>query len=73
MGLPNGCPIEYVNGGHGVKNPLAVDTQRQQPQIKEEERAPVTTKVHWNIIIFSNVQVVMGKTAYFFCLIHLCL
>ncbi|XP_011298896.1 uncharacterized protein ovo isoform X2 [Fopius arisanus] len=39
LGLPGDCQLEFVNGGHGIKNPLAVDGQRT-PTTREEERAP---------------------------------
>lgn len=38
LGLPGDVPIEFVNGGHGIKNPLAIDGQRQTTTIREEER-----------------------------------
>ncbi|XP_051173001.1 transcriptional regulator ovo isoform X2 [Leptopilina boulardi] len=39
LGLPGDVPIEFVNGGHGIKNPLAIDGQRQTTTIRDEERA----------------------------------
>ncbi|XP_063992642.1 uncharacterized protein LOC135170599 isoform X1 [Diachasmimorpha longicaudata] len=39
LGLPGDCQLEFVNGGHGIKNPLAVDGQRT-PTTRDEERAP---------------------------------
>ncbi|KAH0949310.1 hypothetical protein HN011_006156 [Eciton burchellii] len=38
LGLPNDCQIEFVNGGHGIKNPLAIEGQRQAAATREEER-----------------------------------
>ncbi|XP_012217240.1 transcriptional regulator ovo isoform X2 [Linepithema humile] len=38
LGLPNDCQIEFVNGGHGIKNPLAVEGQRQATTNRDEER-----------------------------------
>lgn len=39
LGLPGDCQLEFVNGGHGIKNPLAVEGQRQAAATREEERA----------------------------------
>lgn len=38
LGLPNDCQLEFVNGGHGIKNPLAVEGQRQPGVNRDEER-----------------------------------
>lgn len=39
LGLPNDCQLEFVNGGHGIKNPLAVEGQRQAGgATRDEER-----------------------------------
>ncbi|XP_050466877.1 transcriptional regulator ovo isoform X3 [Cataglyphis hispanica] len=38
LGLPNDCQLEFVNGGHGIKNPLAVEGQRQAGANRDEER-----------------------------------
>ncbi|KAJ8675946.1 hypothetical protein QAD02_011732 [Eretmocerus hayati] len=38
LGLPGDCQLEFVNGGHGIKNPLAVDGQRQATSPRDEER-----------------------------------
>lgn len=38
LGLPNDCQLEFVNGGHGIKNPLAVEGQRQPGTNRDEER-----------------------------------
>lgn len=32
--------MEFVNGGHGIKNPLAIEGQRQTSTTRDEERAP---------------------------------
>ncbi|XP_012279999.1 transcriptional regulator ovo isoform X2 [Orussus abietinus] len=39
LGLPGDCQLEFVNGGHGIKNPLAIEGQRQAAASREEERA----------------------------------
>lgn len=39
LGLPGDCQLEFVNGGHGIKNPLAIDSQRQATASRDEERA----------------------------------
>lgn len=38
LGLPSDCQIEFVNGGHGIKNPLAIEGQRQVAANRDEER-----------------------------------
>ncbi|XP_034933706.1 transcriptional regulator ovo isoform X2 [Chelonus insularis] len=38
LGLPGDCQLEFVNGGHGIKNPLAIEGQRQASN-RDEERA----------------------------------
>lgn len=38
LGLPNDCQIEFVNGGHGIKNPLAIESQRQAAVTRDEDR-----------------------------------
>ncbi|XP_012265037.2 transcriptional regulator ovo isoform X2 [Athalia rosae] len=38
LGLPGDVPIEFVNGGHGIKNPLAVEGQRQAASTRDEEK-----------------------------------
>lgn len=38
LGLPNDCQLEFVNGGHGIKNPLAVEGQRPPGTNRDEER-----------------------------------
>lgn len=47
LGLPNDCQLEFVNGGHGIKNPLAIEGQRQPGTNRDEERTNRTppTKV----------------------------
>ncbi|XP_011329661.2 LOW QUALITY PROTEIN: transcriptional regulator ovo [Ooceraea biroi] len=42
LGLPSDCQIEFVNGGHGIKNPLAVEGQRQAATNRDEERVSRT-------------------------------
>ncbi|XP_057336006.1 transcriptional regulator ovo-like isoform X1 [Microplitis mediator] len=37
LGLPGDCQLEFVNGGHGIKNPLAIEGQRQTSN-RDEER-----------------------------------
>ncbi|XP_014207602.1 uncharacterized protein LOC106638775 isoform X2 [Copidosoma floridanum] len=39
LGLPGDVQLEFVNGGHGIKNPLAVEGQRQTTGTRDEERA----------------------------------
>lgn len=39
LGLPSDCQIEFVNGGHGIKNPLAIESQRQAAANRDEDRA----------------------------------
>lgn len=39
LGLPTDCQLEFVNGGHGIKNPLAIEGQRQATATRDEERA----------------------------------
>ncbi|XP_076278074.1 uncharacterized protein LOC143207983 isoform X2 [Lasioglossum baleicum] len=39
LGLPGDCQLEFVNGGHGIKNPLAIEGQRQAAANRDEERA----------------------------------
>lgn len=39
LGLPGDCQLEFVNGGHGIKNPLAIEGQRQATANRDEERA----------------------------------
>ncbi|KAI4495180.1 hypothetical protein M0804_001381 [Polistes exclamans] len=39
LGLPGDCQLEFVNGGHGIKNPLAIEGQRQATTSREEDRA----------------------------------
>jgi len=36
LGLPNEVQLEFVNGGHGIKNPLAVENT--QGRLREEEK-----------------------------------
>ncbi|KAL0100465.1 hypothetical protein PUN28_019655 [Cardiocondyla obscurior] len=38
LGLPSDCQLEFVNGGHGIKNPLAIEGQRQAAATRDEER-----------------------------------
>ncbi|XP_046431568.1 uncharacterized protein LOC124185154 isoform X2 [Neodiprion fabricii] len=38
LGLPGDVQLEFVNGGHGIKNPLAVEGQRQAAATREEEK-----------------------------------
>ncbi|XP_058798797.1 transcriptional regulator ovo-like isoform X2 [Phymastichus coffea] len=38
LGLPGDLPLEFVNGGHGIKNPLAIEGQRQATTNRDEER-----------------------------------
>ncbi|XP_043267556.1 transcriptional regulator ovo isoform X2 [Venturia canescens] len=38
LGLPGDCQLEFVNGGHGIKNPFAVDGHRQASVGRDEER-----------------------------------
>ncbi|XP_031783461.1 AT-rich interactive domain-containing protein 1B isoform X3 [Nasonia vitripennis] len=38
LGLPGDCQLEFVNGGHGIKNPLAIEGQRQAATTRDEDR-----------------------------------
>ncbi|XP_055303927.1 transcriptional regulator ovo isoform X3 [Sitodiplosis mosellana] len=43
LGLPPEVQLEFVNGGHGFKNPLAVDSvQNHRLRTSEEEKKPAT-------------------------------
>lgn len=48
LGLPNDCQLEFVNGGHGIKNPLAVEPGQRPPGTNQEEertsRTPPSSK-----------------------------
>lgn len=46
LGLPNEVQLEFVNGGHGIKNPLAnQETARQGPRTEDKAKvASVTTE-----------------------------
>lgn len=56
LGLPGDCQLEFVNGGHGIKNPLAIEGQRQAAATREEERAarPPPGKVNVILWCFSS-------------------
>lgn len=51
LGLPGDCQLEFVNGGHGIKNPLAIEGQRQAAANREEERAARPPPGKVNIIL----------------------
>merc|ERR1719367_2212025 len=34
LGIPPDAPIELINGGHGIKNPLSVDPEVKVPEVK---------------------------------------
>jgi len=38
LGIAPDTPLELINGGHGVKNPLALDTPRPEPEKLPPER-----------------------------------
>ncbi|KAK0159835.1 hypothetical protein PV327_010907 [Microctonus hyperodae] len=38
LGLPGDCQLEFVNGGHGIKNPLAIEGQRQTAVGRDDDR-----------------------------------
>ncbi|KAK8393439.1 hypothetical protein O3P69_013431 [Scylla paramamosain] len=40
LGLPEDTPLEFVNGGHGIKNPLAPTTDTQRPEASEKMQQP---------------------------------
>ncbi|XP_050303343.1 transcriptional regulator ovo isoform X3 [Anthonomus grandis grandis] len=44
LGLPNEVQLEFVNGGHGIKNPLAnQETSRQGPRTEEKAKTASVT------------------------------
>lgn len=51
MGLPGDCQLEFVNGGHGIKNPLAIEGQRQTAVGRDEDRVnrPPSGKVNYSL------------------------
>ncbi|XP_045600664.2 uncharacterized protein [Procambarus clarkii] len=40
LGLPEDTPLEFVNGGHGIKNPLAPNLDSPRPEVSEKLQAP---------------------------------
>ncbi|KAK7065785.1 Zinc finger, C2H2 type, partial [Halocaridina rubra] len=40
LGLPEDTPLEFVNGGHGIKNPLAPALDPQRPEVVEKLPPP---------------------------------
>ncbi|MPC14270.1 Protein ovo [Portunus trituberculatus] len=40
LGLPEDTPLEFVNGGHGIKNPLAPPTDATRPEASEKMQQP---------------------------------
>lgn len=40
LGLPEDTPLEFVNGGHGIKNPLAPTTDVARPEAPEKMQQP---------------------------------
>ncbi|XP_074109187.1 uncharacterized protein LOC141533955 isoform X2 [Cotesia typhae] len=44
LGLPGDCQLEFVNGGHGIKNPLAIEGQRQTTRDEERTTRPPSGK-----------------------------
>ncbi|XP_066244717.1 transcriptional regulator ovo isoform X3 [Euwallacea similis] len=44
LGLPNEVQLEFVNGGHGIKNPLATqETPRQGPRTEDKAKVASVT------------------------------
>lgn len=43
LGLPEDTPLEFVNGGHGIKNPLAPSTDTTRQDVNEKLPPPGTT------------------------------
>ena len=49
LGLPAEVQLEFVNGGHGIKNPLAIENipgrirEEEHPAIKKQSTTPVST------------------------------
>lgn len=41
LGLPEDTPLEFVNGGHGIKNPLAPSTDTPRQDVNEKLPPPV--------------------------------
>ncbi|XP_037795527.1 transcriptional regulator ovo-like [Penaeus monodon] len=41
LGLPEDTPLEFVNGGHGIKNPLAPSTDTTRQDVNEKLPPPV--------------------------------
>ena len=41
LGIPMDTPLELINGGHGLKNPLALDV----PRPETEKLPPVRYKI----------------------------
>jgi ovo-like protein len=44
LGLPAEVQLEFVNGGHGIKNPLAIENV--PGRLREDEQSPHPTKNH---------------------------
>lgn len=42
LGLPEDTPLEFVNGGHGIKNPLAPSTDTPRQDVNEKLPPPGT-------------------------------
>ncbi|XP_053627025.1 uncharacterized protein [Cherax quadricarinatus] len=40
LGLPEDTPLEFVNGGHGIKNPLAPNLDSPRPEVSEKLQPP---------------------------------
>lgn len=58
LGLPGDCQLEFVNGGHGIKNPLAIEGQRQAVVGRDEERTtrPTPGKVRISLIKLETIN-----------------
>nr|SVE73414.1 EOG090X020Y [Daphnia atkinsoni] len=46
LGLPNEAPIEFVNGGHGIKNPLVHDDGKDSTRDGFESDSSSRTQIH---------------------------
>lgn len=43
LGLPEDTPLEFVNGGHGIKNPLAPNPEMPRSEGPEKMQQPPGT------------------------------
>lgn len=55
LGLPNDYPLEFINGGYGIKNPLCIENSIKAPKKKKNNTGVIPSTVAMKISVRPSI------------------